>query len=173
MDYKYIEQLLERYWACETSLEEEGILKAFFHQADVPAHLKKYKALFDYEETENTLGSDFDDKVCKIVADKEKNRKPIVRKMSYGKLRPLYRAAAVVAVVALIGNAAQHSFDKEEQPAGWDYNSQGYTDTYKNPQTAYEESMEALKIVQDGLKTASVDSASNHLPDTAQAVGKK
>ena len=25
MDYKYIEQLLERYWQCETSLEEEGI----------------------------------------------------------------------------------------------------------------------------------------------------
>ena len=30
MDYKYIEQLLERYWNCETSLEEEQILRAFF-----------------------------------------------------------------------------------------------------------------------------------------------
>ena len=32
MDYKYIEQLLERYWACETTLEEEQILRAFFLQ---------------------------------------------------------------------------------------------------------------------------------------------
>ena len=37
MDYKYINQLLERYWNCETSLEEEGILRAFFSQKDVPA----------------------------------------------------------------------------------------------------------------------------------------
>ena len=27
MDYKYIKQLLERYWNCETSLEEEDILR--------------------------------------------------------------------------------------------------------------------------------------------------
>ena len=30
MDYKYINQLLDRYWKCETSLEEEEILRAFF-----------------------------------------------------------------------------------------------------------------------------------------------
>ena len=39
MDYKYIEQLLERYWQCETSLEEEQILQAFFRQEDIPVHL--------------------------------------------------------------------------------------------------------------------------------------
>ena len=49
MDYKYIEQLLDRYWACETSEEEERILKAFFSQKDVPAALARYKALFVYE----------------------------------------------------------------------------------------------------------------------------
>ena len=27
MDFKYIEQLLERYWQCETSLEEEAQLR--------------------------------------------------------------------------------------------------------------------------------------------------
>ena len=35
MDYRYIEQLLERYWQCETSIEEERILKAFFSQDEV------------------------------------------------------------------------------------------------------------------------------------------
>ena len=29
MDYKYIEQLLERYWQGETTLQEENILRSF------------------------------------------------------------------------------------------------------------------------------------------------
>ena len=37
MDYKYISQLLERYWNAETTLQEEEILKAFFQQDNVPA----------------------------------------------------------------------------------------------------------------------------------------
>ena len=43
MDYKYIEQLLERYWQCETSLEEESELRSFFSEEEVPAHLLRYK----------------------------------------------------------------------------------------------------------------------------------
>ena len=39
MDYKYIKQLLERYWNCETSLEEEDILRTFFSQEDIPSEL--------------------------------------------------------------------------------------------------------------------------------------
>ena len=35
MDYKYIKQLLERYWNCETSLEESSP-PAFFSQEDIP-----------------------------------------------------------------------------------------------------------------------------------------
>ena len=38
MDYKYIEQLLERYWQCETSLEEEACLRAVLIGNDVPGH---------------------------------------------------------------------------------------------------------------------------------------
>ena len=54
MDYKYIEQLLERYWACETTLQEEEILRTFFSQEDVPADLQKYRALFVYAQQEAT-----------------------------------------------------------------------------------------------------------------------
>ena len=50
MDYKYIEQLLERYWNCETSVEEEQILRIFFQQKELPAHLRRYRSLFTYQE---------------------------------------------------------------------------------------------------------------------------
>ena len=50
MDYKYINQLLERYWQCETTLQEEAILRAFFSQDDVPESLMQYKALFSIQQ---------------------------------------------------------------------------------------------------------------------------
>ena len=46
MDYKYITQLLERYWKAETTLEEENILRAFFSQTSVPEELRQYRCLF-------------------------------------------------------------------------------------------------------------------------------
>ena len=50
MDYKDIEQLLERYWQCETSVEEESVLRDFFTKEEVPAHLLRYKNLFVYQQ---------------------------------------------------------------------------------------------------------------------------
>ena len=49
MDYKYIEQLLERYFEAETTLKEEQILKAFFEQndEDMPESLRQYRSLFE------------------------------------------------------------------------------------------------------------------------------
>ena len=74
MDYKYINQLLERYWNCETSLEEEGILRAFFSQKDVPAELRQYQPLFAYQQMEGKakhLGADFDSKLLAIIHEEE------------------------------------------------------------------------------------------------------
>jgi hypothetical protein len=72
MDYKYINQLLERYWRCETSLEEEDILRAFFSLDEVPAELLRYKPLFRYAEKEpakNMLGEEFDEKILAMIED--------------------------------------------------------------------------------------------------------
>ena len=55
MDYKYIEQLIERYWKCQTTQQEEEILRAFFAQDVVPASLARYKGLFEYEQQQKEL----------------------------------------------------------------------------------------------------------------------
>ena len=84
MDYKYINQLLDRYWKAETSLEEEEILRAFFSQDELPAELKPYQALFSYEMGEakqETLGDDFDQKMMAMIEDeytKEPNKAKVV-----------------------------------------------------------------------------------------------
>ena len=160
MDYKYIEQLLDRYWACETSQEEEDILHAFFSQAEIPAHLARYRSLFQYEKQAAAVqpSAGFTARLLQAVqADEAPHVK--ARPLSISRrLRPLFRAAASVAIVLLVGGAANHAINREKAPAGWDYNAAGYTDTYNNPETALDESLEALKMVQDGLKTANAES---------------
>lgn len=109
MDFKYIEQLLERYWQCETSLEEEAQLRAFFAGNDVPEHLLRYKDLFVYQQLqqEEHLGEDFDARVlAKIEAPVVKAKRLTLT----ARFMPLFKAAAVVAVVLSLGNAMQHSF---------------------------------------------------------------
>ena len=62
MDYNDIEQLLERYWQCDTSAEEEARLRDFFTQEEVPAHLLRYKSLFEFQKGQQQVqvSDDFD-----------------------------------------------------------------------------------------------------------------
>lgn len=123
MDYKYIEQLLERYWDCETTNEEESILRTFFSQKDVPARLLKYRSLFEYQKQAadiSPLGDEFDQKVlASIYEDIEDAPKVVKAKVvSFGSyIKPLFKAAAVVAMVLTIGDAAQWSmgYNPQEQ----------------------------------------------------------
>jgi uncharacterized protein HemX len=48
MDSKKIEELLNRYWDCETSLEEEAQLREYFQGGAVPEEHKEAAALFQY-----------------------------------------------------------------------------------------------------------------------------
>ena len=48
MELAKIENLLEKYFEAETSLKEEAILKDFFEQENVPAHLAEHKEMFNF-----------------------------------------------------------------------------------------------------------------------------
>ena len=113
MDYKYIEQLLERYFEAETTLKEEQILKSFFEQSDeeLPLELRQYKALFVALEQQDVLDDDFDERVFALTEDKMKVK---ARTVSFGdRLKPLFRAAAVVAIFLTLSNALNQSFKAE------------------------------------------------------------
>ena len=117
MDYKYINQLLERYWNCETSLEEEGILHAFFSQKDVPAELRQYQPLFAYQQLEakeKHLGADFDNRLLAIIEEDEPIKVKARTITLTQRLKPLFKAAAVVAIFLTLGNAAQESFQTQQ-----------------------------------------------------------
>ena len=119
MDSKYIEQLLERYWQCETSLEEEACLRAFFSGNDVPGHLLRYKDLFVYQQLQQEvhLGEDFD---ARVLAEVEVPVVKAKRMTLTARFMPLFKAAAVVAVVLSMGNVMQHSFFSDVEVAAAD-----------------------------------------------------
>ncbi|WP_455586448.1 hypothetical protein [Bacteroides sp.] len=160
MDCKYIEQLLERYWQCETSLEEESELRTFFSKEEVPAHLLQYKDLFVYQQVqrETGLGEDFD---ARILAQIEVPVVKAKRLTLTGKFMPLFKAAAVVAIMLSLGNVAQHTFFADET---LDYNYDTYTDTYDDPEVAYEQVSSALMILSEGINK----SQDQHLADSVR-----
>lgn len=129
MDYKYIEQLLERYWAAETSLEEEGILRAFFSQKEIPAELEQYRAPFNYESEEmdaHLLGDDFDARILSMIEEEEPQATVKAREISLKqRLMPLFKAAAVVAIILTIGGALQRPWD-----ASWNDPRVEYVNSY-------------------------------------------
>ena len=146
MDYKYIEQLLERYWQGETTLQEEAILRAFFSQDDVPTCLMKYKSLFDCGLQEETLGDDFDARILDSIGEDEKEPKAKVVSWS-SRLMPLFKAAAVVAILLTIGNAAQ---------APWNYGWDNPQDEYAKYRQQQVDTVNILSPVQAENVTDSV-----------------
>ena len=122
MDYKYIKQLLERYWNCETSLEEEEILRTFFSQEEIPSELEPYKALFTYELGESkqeVLGDDFDQKVMAMIESDESQVAGKAKVISLTeRLKPPFKAAAMVAIFLTLGNAAQVPFQRDAEYVG-------------------------------------------------------
>ena len=153
MDYKYINQLLDRYWKGETSLEEEEILRAFFSQDELPAELKPYQALFSYEMGEakqEPLGDDFDQKMMAMIEDeytKEPNKAKVVSLTE--RLKPLFKAAAVVAIILTLGNAAQVPF---QQDADNQVENVGYTKSGKGLSVAMGDSASV-----DSMQHSSID----------------
>lgn len=149
MDYKYINQLLERYWRCETSVEEESILRAFFRQEVIPAELKRYKPLFAYagQETEqNVLGDDFDRKLLTSIEKTEPIKARIITMPQ--RLKPLFKAAAVVAIVLTLGNAVQVSFTRQQKDPISSYDGYYKPELQKGTSVAMDDSAKVDTIQQ-------------------------
>ena len=145
MDYKYIEQLLERYFEAETTLKEEQILKAFFEQndEDMPESLRQYRSLFEAMVPEETLDDDFDERLLQMTEEAPQVKARVV---SLGqRLRPLFRAAAVVAIVLTLSNALNQSLGDNSTWVDEDsYALEQMVPSADEPAMAYEQPVDSL-----------------------------
>ena len=122
MDYKYIEQLLERYWECETTLQEEAILRAFFSQENIPAEMELWRPLFVADAQEPKLSDDFDARILSMIGEEAQPVKAKEVKLTQ-RLMPLFKAAAVVAIILTLGGALQAPWDNNWNTPVSDYTS--------------------------------------------------
>ena len=77
MDSKNMEDLLKKYWACETTLEEEKQLREYFGGNNIPDQWKDTAALFRYfEETKKKSLNDlaFESQVIHKIHAPKKSR---------------------------------------------------------------------------------------------------
>ena len=99
MDYKRIEFLLDKFWQCETSPEEEEELRRCFTCGkELPEYLQQFRELFvlQSQERQVCLTEDFDQKILSEIR-KRKIRRPIFKQI-------IFRVAGVVILVIMAGS---------------------------------------------------------------------
>lgn len=85
MDYKIINNLLEKYWEGESSLQEEESLKQYFNNGNVAPELEQYKSLFQFfkEEQDVMISDDFEKRFLVAIENEQKVIPAKVRKLSW------------------------------------------------------------------------------------------
>lgn len=156
MDYKYIEQLVERYFEAETTLNEEQILRAFYAQdhQDMPQELRRYAPLFSMLGQQDVLSDNFDEKILAMTEDTDRPATHVVKARTASlteKLRPLLKAAAIVAVVLTLSNAINQSFQNDDT---WVDTSEyaAIQPQTSEPAMAYDQNTDSLLSVADTLR---------------------
>ena len=156
MDSERIEELLSKYWSCETSLEEEQELHAYFRKSPGPEHLKETAALFLYfneSKKKNLTDISFDKGVMKKI-EAPKNGK--IASLVYNSMRI---AAGIIVLVVAIWLVRMEV--RESVPAD-------VADTYDDPRMAFEETKKALMMISRSFGTAEEQAKKINLFNEAQ-----
>lgn len=142
MDSKRLEQLIERYWNCETSVEEENELKAYFSSADVPEKYKDTAAVFQYfskSKDVNLKDESFTLRLSDTVKDSGSDK---VRQLVLNTMKIAAGIAVLLIAFWFVHNEVKTPADEK------------LADTYTDPKVAFEETKKALMIISKGFGTA-------------------
>lgn len=142
MDLKKAEALLDKFWKGDTSTEEERWLtenaKAIRASGLKNPELK-YLEYINNRQSSAELGDDFDNKILSII---EKESKP----PTTFRLRSWYWQAAVIALFISLGILFKGQLFVQQKPE-----KVVMTDTYEDPQKAFEATKMALLLMSEKL----------------------
>ena len=146
MDSKNLEQLLEKYWTCETTLEEEQQLRTFFQDGTIPETMRDTATLFRFFEAEKnkTLQENFEKTVTKELRQRQGGK--IITMVSFANIARIAAGVLVVVVATyFIRQEVRKSYPQELQ------------DTYSDPKMALEETKKALMMISNSFNKAQRD----------------
>jgi hypothetical protein len=155
MDSKKIEELLNRYWECETSLEEEQQLREYFQGNSIPEQHKETAALFKYFH-ENKKKSLSDAAFDSAVLAKVNVKKGKVVSLFYNSMRIAAGIAVLLTATWFVRNEVRQTTPQE------------IVDTYDDPQLAFEETKKALMMISKGFGQAEQEAKKINLFNEAQ-----
>ena len=141
MDFKEREDLLRKYWNCETSLEEEKQLREYFGGENIPEQLRDTAGMFRYfEEAKKKSLNDvaFDDQVMLKINP----RRGQIRRLVYNSMRIAAGLLVVIAATWFIRTEVRQTIPQE------------MVDTYDDPELAFEETKKALLMISKSFGTA-------------------
>jgi hypothetical protein len=138
MDYDDIRQLVQKYWAGETDLDDEAYLKDFFSKnAEIPEDLVAEKYLFMAYRHEASQPKLTEDLVTKIEFPTKTRVVPIWKQV--------IKYAAVVLPLAIVGYIMVHK--NQKQTSGF-----VIPETIKNKDQAVKEVSTALQILSTNMR---------------------
>jgi len=128
-----IKQLVEKYWNCETSLEEEKELKAYFKSNPVTDEWKETALLFKYlDMQQHQEMSSVDLEIKKNTTPEEKGK---VIRMVFTSAKIAAGVLVLIAATYMVREEVRSSYPEE------------IVDTYSDPQLAFEETKKALMMI--------------------------
>lgn len=156
MDSKRIEELLKKYWECETSLEEEQMLVDYFNSGAVPEQFKEASSLFQYfqhQKKKSLSDSSFDGYAFTKSKGENSNRRV---GWVYNSLRIAAGIIVLMTAIWLVRSEIRETIPQE------------MVDTYDDPQLAFEETKKALLIISKSFGTAEEQAKKINLFNEAQ-----
>lgn len=154
MDYKKVNELLEKYFEGESTLQEEAMLSKYFNQNEVAAELKEYQPLFQYFEEEKAvqLSDNFESRLLeKIETQSTTPTKAKIRSINWGsRLRNI--AAAAVLLLGSFMAYQQINLPPEKVDKFAEYDAM-------TEQEAYERTKAALMLISNKLNTSTEKAA--------------
>lgn len=142
MDSEKIDLLLNKYWNCETSLEEEDQLRAYFRNDPVPDQYKETAALFrhfDEQKEKGLTDASFDRAVIRKI---QPRRNGAISVLLYNSMRIAAGIVVLILAVWLVRMEVRKS-----APADLE-------DTYDDPKIAFEETKKALMMISKSFESA-------------------
>ena len=134
MEYQTIEEILNRYFEGESTLEEETMLKEYFSHSDFPAEHRGMKELFQYFDEANREAIpdlDISSHLDSVIENEWK-------KETRNRFRHVVAWVGSAAAVLVLTFGIYQYMEKPETVI---------KDTYKDPKMAYLETRRALMMV--------------------------